>query len=466
MTSAAEDDVPNAARVVIISDGLWKRRFGGATDIVGRRVVLNGEPHEIIGVLPADFRPIVTASADLWRPLRLNVVNPARGAVVLRAVARLADGLTVERAQRDASALAHRLEAEHPEFNEKTGFLLIPLHDRVVGDIRGGLLALLGSVAFVLLIACANIANLLMARASSRCREFAVRVALGAARGRVIRQLLTESLLLAVLGGAAGLILGTWSVDALLAIAPAGAPRLNEVRFDRSVFLFASRADTDDRAAFRAGSRAAIITIRRRPAIERWRAWRVDGGRPRHQAGADRAGSGAGAHAADWRRTADADLPQAAGRRPRLRACADARRIRESAAGRRLRHDGEAPRVLRPGARPRERAAWRSPRCPGLGAAARRRQRHELSDRGPRGRGPLANTGHLVSAHQRRLLRGDGHASGAWPHYHQARSLAVRGGERDVRTEVLPGRGSARTPHPIRRATTDRGSPSSQSAPT
>ncbi len=236
----AEDDVPNAARVVIISEELWKRRFGGAADTVGRRVVLNGEPHEIIGVLPAGFRPILTASADLWRPLRLNLVNPARGAVVLRAVARLADGLTVDRAQREASALARRLEAEHPQFNEKTGFLLIPLHDRVVGDIRGGLLAVLGSVAFVLLIACANIANLLMARSSSRGREIAVRVALGAARSRVIRQLLTESLLLAILGGAAGLVLGIWCLDALLAIAPAGAPRLNEVRFDRSVFLFAS----------------------------------------------------------------------------------------------------------------------------------------------------------------------------------------------------------------------------------
>ena len=235
-----DDDVPNAARVVIMSDGLWKRRFGGAADIVGRSILLNGEPHEIIGVLPAGFRPIVTASADLWRPLRLNVANPARGAVVLRTVARLADGLSIERAQREATALAQRLEKEHPDSNEKTGFLLIPLHDRVVGDIRGGLLALLGAVAFVLLIACANIANLLMARASSRGREIAVRVALGAARSRVIRQLLTESLLLAVIGGAAGLMLGIWSVDALLAIAPAGAPRLNEVRFDRSVFLFAS----------------------------------------------------------------------------------------------------------------------------------------------------------------------------------------------------------------------------------
>ena len=236
----SEDDVPNAARVVIISDGLWKRRFGGAADAVGGSMILNGEPHEIIGVLPAGFRPIVTASADLWRPLRLNVTNPARGAVILRAVARVAEGQSIEHAQRDASALAQRLAAEHPQFNEKTGFLLIPLHDRVVGDIRGGLLALLGSVAFVLLIACANIANLLMARGSSRGRELAVRAALGAVRSRIIRQLLTESLLLAILGGVGGLVVAAWSVQALLAIAPAGAPRLQEVAFDRSVFLFAT----------------------------------------------------------------------------------------------------------------------------------------------------------------------------------------------------------------------------------
>ena len=235
-----QDDVPNAARVAIISDGLWKRRFGGASDAVGRPIVLNGEPHEIVGVLPPGFRPVIAASAEVWRPLRLNVVNPSRGAVILRSVARLAEGLSIERAQADASALARRLEAEHPQFNEKTGFLLIPLHERVVGDIRGGLLTLLGSVAFVLLIACANIANLLMARASSREREIAVRMALGAGRGRVIRQLLTESLLLAAIGGAAGIGVGVWAVDGLLALAPATAPRLNEVRFDRAVLLFAA----------------------------------------------------------------------------------------------------------------------------------------------------------------------------------------------------------------------------------
>ncbi len=238
-TFRPEDDVPNAPRVVVISDGIWRRHFGAAPDVVGRTAMLSGQPHEIVGVLAAGFRPIVSASADLWRPLRLNTVTPSRGSVVLRTVARLPGGVSIDRAQSAASVLARRLEAQHPDFNEKTGINLIGLRDRVVGDIKAGLLALLGAVAFVLLIACANIANLVMARASSRGRELAVRVALGAGKGRLVRQLLTESLLLAVLGGVAGLVLGWWAVDGLVAIAPASAPRLAEVRLDFTVFLFA-----------------------------------------------------------------------------------------------------------------------------------------------------------------------------------------------------------------------------------
>ena len=237
-TFRAEDDVPNAPRVVVISDGIWRRHFGAAPDVVGRTVALSGQPHEIIGVLPAGFRPIVSSSAALWRPLRLNTVAPSRGSVVLRSVARLPAGVSIDRAQASANVLARRLEAQHPDFNEKTGINLIGLRDRVVGDIKARSARAARGVAFVLLIACANIANLVMARASSRGRELAVRVALGAGKGRVVRQLLTESLLLAVLGGVAGLILGWWAVDGLVAIAPASAPRIAEVRLDLTVFLF------------------------------------------------------------------------------------------------------------------------------------------------------------------------------------------------------------------------------------
>jgi putative ABC transport system permease protein len=202
--------------------------------------MLNGEAHEIIGVLGEDFRPIVNRLAEIWRPTRINTANPSRGAIVLRAVARLPEDVPLERAQAAADILARQLEAAHPQFNEKTRFNLMPLHQRVVGDIKPGLLALLGAVGFVLLIACANIANLLLARGSARGREIAVRVALGAARGRVVRQLLTESVSLAVIGGVSGLLVGVWAVDALVALAPPNTPRLNEIRLDPTVMTFAS----------------------------------------------------------------------------------------------------------------------------------------------------------------------------------------------------------------------------------
>lgn len=234
------DDVPNAPRVVVIGHGLWQRRFGGDASIVGRTVSLSGESHEIIGVTPEGFRPIVNDAAEVWRPLRIDTANPARGAVVLRDVARLAEGVSLARAQAAADLLATQLELAHPQYNEKTRFLLTPLQERVVGDIKPGLLAMLGAVGFVLLIACANIANLLLARGSARARELAVRVALGAGRARLVRQLLTESVLLSLAGGACGVLLGVWAVDALVAVAPRGAPRLNEITLDAAVFAFAA----------------------------------------------------------------------------------------------------------------------------------------------------------------------------------------------------------------------------------
>ena len=237
---AADDDVPNARRVVLIGDGLWRRRFGADPGVVGRVVTLAGEPHEVIGVLSADVRPVVAAGAEVWRPLRLNRAAPVRGAVFLRTVGRLAAGTTLAQAQGAATALATRLEAEYPEANQKTGFLVQPLADHVTGQIRPALVALACGVGFVLLIACANIALLSIARASGRRRELATRIALGAGRGRIVWQLVTESLVVAAVGGLAGLVVAVWGVDALVAMAPTDAPRLDEVSIDLSVFAVAA----------------------------------------------------------------------------------------------------------------------------------------------------------------------------------------------------------------------------------
>ncbi|HET7218590.1 MAG TPA: ABC transporter permease [Vicinamibacterales bacterium] len=239
-TFRADEDVPNAARVVVISDGLWQRRFGGRPDAVGASITIGGEAHEIIGVMPRTFRPGVIASAELWRPRRLDLAKPSRGAVVLRVIARLPPGATIEQTSASTSLLATQLAAAYPEWNTGMGISLASLHAQVVGEAREGLLIVLGAVGFVLLMACANIANLLLARATARSREIAVRLALGAGRGRLIRQLLTESLLLSAIGGVAGIFLGSWGIDALVAIAPSGAPRLDEIGIDGTVLLFAT----------------------------------------------------------------------------------------------------------------------------------------------------------------------------------------------------------------------------------
>ena len=234
------DDVQGARRVVILSHALWTSRFGADPTAVGRVVTISGEPHEIVGVMPASFRAAYVTNAALWRPLRWPTVNAPRNVAVGHTIARLQAGVTLDQAHARLDALAARLRLQHPGTDAGVGINPVPLQDQQVGGVRLGLFVLLGAVGFVLLIACVNIANLLLARASSRARELAVRRALGAERWRIVRQLLTESLLLAAGGGAAGLLTAEWGVSALKAIAPAGTPRIEEVSIDARVLIFAA----------------------------------------------------------------------------------------------------------------------------------------------------------------------------------------------------------------------------------
>ena len=230
-----DEMIPNAPRVVVISERFWRERLGGAEDVLTKQLMLSDEAHQIVGVMPSTFRPFGNQNADVWRPDRLNLAAPSRGAIVLRVIARLQPGVTVEEARTAAGTIAANAARLYPEVSSNVGIAIIPLHERVVGNARPGMLLLLGAVVLVLLIACVNIANLLLARATGRTREMAVRVAIGAGRGRVIRQLLTESVVLAIMGGIAGVLLSYVGVKAFIAMAPAGTPRLNEIAIDGAV---------------------------------------------------------------------------------------------------------------------------------------------------------------------------------------------------------------------------------------
>ncbi len=224
-TFTQQEDSQNGGHVVVLSYGLWQRRFGGDPKVVGQALQLGGEPYTIIGVLGRDF--VSDPEADIWIPFQFEANSINQGHFFLGA-AMLKPGVTVAQANAQMKLAYAEFRRRFPDADPKGGFAVQPLRDSIVQDARTSLLVLLGAVGLVLLIACANVANLLLVRATGRKREFAIRAAMGASRARVIRQLLTESVLLAVIGGVLGLALGFLGVRWLLAISPAGLPRLGE----------------------------------------------------------------------------------------------------------------------------------------------------------------------------------------------------------------------------------------------
>jgi putative ABC transport system permease protein len=227
-----EEDQPSGPRVVVLSDGFWQRRLGGSTGVLGQPLILNGEPHEVIGVMPPGF---AHRNADVIRPLQLELDPATRGSHFLQTYARLAPGVTLERAQAEMRALGQSLAEE---FRHNHGIDVQSLHEAVVGGIRAPLQVLLGAVFLVLLIACVNVANLLLAASLARRRELAIRVALGAGRSHLARQLTAEALLLAAVGGGVGVLLATWAVRTFVALAANLLPRSSSITVDGRVLLF------------------------------------------------------------------------------------------------------------------------------------------------------------------------------------------------------------------------------------
>src|SRR6476660_8165892 len=239
---APEDDKPatfNEGRgtVAIISHGLWKRRFGSDPAIVGKQVVMKSRPLTVIGVMPPGFE--YPEQTQIWVNSAVNLSEEPRDNRAWSAIARLNSNVDLKQAQTRVSALNARLDKQFHETNKGWDVSLWKLHERLVREVKPSLLALLGAVGLVLLIACANVANLLVARSAVRQKEIAIRAAMGASRTRVLRQMLTESILLSAIGGIAGLVLSIWLTDVLMSMLPEGAPRLEQIGIDYRVLTFA-----------------------------------------------------------------------------------------------------------------------------------------------------------------------------------------------------------------------------------
>jgi putative ABC transport system permease protein len=237
-----DEDRPNGPRVVILSHAFWKDRLGGRSDVLGSSIEISGRNWDIVGVAPQGFA--YPMNAKLWTPVQNDDEGCGRGCVYLNGIARLAPGVTLDSARQEMLSIAQRLEKDYPDSNTNLTIGLARLQDQIVGDVRPALLMLFGAVIMVLLIACANVANLVLVRGSARQSEIAVRTALGAGRQRLIQFLLMESLVLALAGAALGLLLAWWGVDVLKQLAPADMPRLSDVGFNLTTFAFALASGT------------------------------------------------------------------------------------------------------------------------------------------------------------------------------------------------------------------------------